>query len=223
MFYFYKKILLYSFIFLLLVSHATAQRNSLSSKLIYVSSSKIYLFPEASDLILRKKNLPIENIWGISIEYRRIFNEDKYGLGINIDYIRKTINLNTFGTTDGFWSIPIEVTAYFFIPLGLEKWKIFMGGGIGAYLGGRLLTKENSIESSSGSSPGYGIHILGGIEYYFYRQFAIKTQMKFRDLSFKTSNKFYSNQDDFNNTSIDYKSRINVDGMILELGIVYSF
>ena len=224
MFYFIKKIHLFFVILFLLQSLCIAQNNSFGLKLIYVSSSKIYLFPESSDLILRKKHLPIENIWGVSFEYRRSFNEAKFGIGMNVDYIRKTIGPNTFNTKDGFWALPIEITAYFFIPLGIENWKIFMGGGAGTYLGGRLLTQEITNQISSEFTPGFGIHILGGIEYLFFNNFAIQTKMKFRDLYFKTNNKYYSYQNGINNNlSSDYKSRVSIDGMIVELGLLYSF
>lgn len=208
----------------LLFFDAYSQRNSISTKLIYISSSKIFLYPESPDQILRKKNLPLENIWGIGIEYQKSFNESKYGIGLNIEYLRKTIKLHNFNTTDGYWSIPIELTGYFFIPLGLEKWKIFMGGGGGIYFGNRILRKDYIIQENIKFKPGFGIHVLGGIEYYFVNNLAVKSQMKFRDLYFQTKSLFLSDPSDLTNTTMkEYNSKINVDGMILELGIVFSF
>lgn len=212
------------FLILLLQFNAYSQRNSISPKLIYISSSKIFLFPESTDEILRKKNLPLENNWGFGLEYQKLFNESKYGLGINIEYIRKTVKFENFNTTDGYWALPIELTGYFFIPLGLEKWKIFMGGGCGVYFGNRILKKENIIQENIKFTPGYGIHVLGGVEYYLIKNLAIKSQMKFRDLFFQTKSLFLSDPSDLNNPTLrEYHSKINVDGMILELGIVFSF
>lgn len=210
----------FPFIFL----NTYAQNNSISLKLIYISSSKIYLYPESPDIILRKKNLPLENIWGIGIEYQKLFNESKYGLGLNVEYIRKTIDFENFNTTDGYWALPVELTGYFFIPLGFEKWKIFMGGGGGAYFGNRILQKENIIQDNIKLIPGFGIHVLGGFEYYIINNLAIKLQMKFRDLFFQTKSLFLSDPSDMQNVTLrEYDSKINIDGMILEFGILFSF
>jgi hypothetical protein len=189
---------------------------SISLKLSYTTSSKIFLNPNSPDLFLRGNYLSVENIYGGSIEVRRKIPDTQIQIGVSADYVSKLENFTQTKTKDGFWAIPIELTGYFYIPVLDGDVKIFIGGGGGYYIGERTYSISQSNAQVVGRSPGVGIHILGGVDYYFYKGFGVRSQLKFRDMQFKTTSRFPGTSTD------DLNSQINIDGMTVEMGLVYS-
>lgn len=190
---------------------------SISLKLSYTTSSKIFLNPNSPDLFLRGKYLSVVNIYGSSFEARRKIPDTQIQIGLSADYISKLENFTETKTKDGFWAIPIELTGYFYIPVLEGVVKIFIGGGAGYYIGERTYSISQSNAQVVSRSPGIGIHILGGVDYYFYKGLGVRSQLKFRDVQFKTTSRFPDTNTD------DLKSQINIDGMTVEIGLVYSF
>lgn len=207
------------FIFIITSIPLNSQIQDISIKIVYLNSSKIFIYPDSPDLLLRKKNIPIDDIWGLGVEYRKNFKDYKFNLGLNLEYLQKVIKNSTFKSDDGFWTIPIELTGYFYLPLGIEKWNIFMGAGLGAYIGGRNLKQDQKPTYNKNQKPGFGIHVIGGLDYFLLKEFGLRFELKFRDLYFNTTNKF-ENGDIYPD---EFQSKVNADGMILSLGIVYNF
>lgn len=196
--------------------YAQEDNYSLSLKFSYTTSSKIFLNPNSADLLIRGKYLSIDNIYGGGIELRRKINDTQIQVGLSVDYISKLEDVQRTNSKDGFWAIPIELTGYFYIPIVEGDLKIFLGGGGGYYIGERTYYISKTKAQVLERSPGTGIHIIGGVDYFFYNRLGIRSQMKFRDVQFKTTSRI-NNQ----NTS-DLKSQTNIDGMTIELGLVYS-
>lgn len=196
--------------------YAQEDNYSLSLKFSYTTSSKIFLNPNSADLLIRGKYLSIDNIYGGGIELRRKINDTQIQVGLSVDYISKLEDVQRTNSKDGFWAIPIELTGYFYIPIVEGDLKIFLGGGGGYYIGERTYYISQTKTQVLERSPGAGIHIIGGVDYFFYNRLGIRSQMKFRDVQFKTTSRI-NNQ----NTS-DLKSQTNIDGMTIELGLVYS-
>jgi hypothetical protein len=196
--------------------YAQEDNYSLSIKLSYTTSSKIFLNPTSTDLLLRGKYFSIDNIYGWGIELRRKINDTQIQVGLSVDYVSKLEDIQPTNSKDGFWAIPIELTGYFYIPILEGDLKIFLGGGGGYYMGERTYyisqTKAQVIEHS----PGAGIHILGGVDYLFYKGLGIRSQMKFRDVQFRTTSRIQDSNIG------DLQSQTNIDGMTIELGLVYS-
>lgn len=217
-----KKRIAYLSLVLILVAgnaHAGDYKHSVFLKGLYVTSSKIYLYPDASDFILRSKHLPIEDIFGGGVDFRINLAKAKIQLGLSVDYISKTQKNDLQKTEDGFVAIPIEISGYFYIPITNSDISIFMGIGAGLYFGERKYSLNNLDARLVDKKLGFGIHVLSGVDYSVYDYITLRSQLKFRDLYFRTTNQFV-------NSAIDEKpfiSQVNVDGMILELGIVFTF
>jgi hypothetical protein len=70
--------------------------------------------------------------------------------------------------------------------------------------------------------------VLGGISYRFLNSFQGLFEMKFRDLQFESVNAFNTRiiryQDTIINVSTQpFKSRVETDGIIFQIGIAYTF
>jgi hypothetical protein len=78
------------------------------------------------------------------------------------------------------------------------------------------------------STPGFGIHILGGISYQLTDAFGLMLEMKFRDAHFEAVNQFTVSRITFAGTVVNvstdpFESRVRSDGMTLQLGASISF
>lgn len=202
---------------LLVDVYAQEDNYSLSIKFSYTTSSKIFLNPNSADLMLRGKYFSIDNVYGGGIEVRSKINNTHIQVGLSADYVAKLEDVQPTNSKDGFWAIPIELTGYFYIPILEGDFKIFIGGGGGVYFGERTYSIVQTTTRVVERSPGGGIHILGGIDYFFFKGFGIRGQMKFRDVQFKTTTELEGS------TLDDLKSQVNIDGMTIEIGLVYSF
>lgn len=199
--------------------HAGNYKSSIFLKGVYITSSKIYLYPDASDFILRSKHLPIENIYGGGVDFRVNLPTAKIQLGLSVDYISKIQNNDLQKTEDGFIAIPVEISGYFYIPITNSDFSIFMGIGTGLYFGERRYSLNNQQAHLIDKKVGFGIHVLGGIDYSVYENIILRSQLKFRDLYFRTTNQFVASDID----EKPFVSQVNIDGMIVELGIVFTF
>lgn len=216
-----KRIAYISFLLIFFAGNVTAgdYKSSIFLKGLYITSSKIYLYPDASDFILRSKHLPIENIYGGGVDFRVNLSGAKIQLGLSVDYISKTQKNDLQKTEDGFTAIPLEITGYFYIPITESHIFIFMGTGGGLYFGERKYSLNNLEARLVDKKFGFGIHVLGGIDYSVYDNFILRSQLKFRDLYFRTNNQFVAPDID----QEPFVSQVNIDGMILEFGIVFTF
>ncbi len=215
-----KRIAYLSLLLLIFVGNVHAQKYKFSifGKGVYITSSKIYLYPDASDFMLRSKHLQIENLYGGGVDFRVNLSRAKIQLGLSVEYISKAQKIDLQNTEDGFNAIPVEISGYFFIPITNSDISIFMGTGAGLYFGGRRYSLNNQQAHLIDKKFGYGIHVLGGIDYSIYDNFILRSQLKFRDLYFRTINQFVASDID----EKPFVSQVNIDGMILELGIVFT-
>ncbi len=104
-----------------------------------------------------------------------------------------------------------------------------MGCGSGVYFGQRHYSIAGERASIVNTKTGAGIHVVTGIEYSLAGWFAIRSEVKFRDLQFESSHMFTKSSVDYQGRTIQLpdqtprRSRINVDGMLLDAGIVIRF
>ena len=187
------------------------------------TSSLIYVTPEAVDPVAQGNTFDLTGTFGYGAEVRYRIPETSLALGLSADYIRSrgaaSLSGTTIPTQDGYTAIPVEVTGYFIIPLSGEFFGVYMGGGAGMYF----------VEAASvQNTPGFAIHVLGGISYRFLNSFQGLFEMKFRDLQFESVNAFNTRviryQDTIINVSTQpFKSRVETDGIIFQIGIAYTF
>ncbi len=196
------------------------------------TSSLIYVTPDASDPVARGTTFDLTGSFGYGIEVRYRIPETSLALGLSTDYIRTkgsgSLNGTTIPVQDGYTAIPVELTGYFIIPLSGEYFGVHMGGGAGMYFGRRTYSLAGVEAAIVQNTPGFAIHVLGGISYRFWDSFRGILEMKFRDLQFQSVNAFNTRVIRYQDTVINvstqpFNSRVETDGVIFQLGIAYTF
>lgn len=195
------------------------------------TSSLIYVSPDAVDPVAQGNTVDLTGTFGYGAEIRYRIPETSLALGVSADYIRSrgasSLNGTTIPTRDGYTAIPVELTGYFIIPLSGEYFGVYMGGGAGMYFGSRTYSLAGVEAASVENTPGFAIHVLGGISYRFLKSFQGIFEMKFRDLQFESVNAFSTRVIRYQDTVINvstqpFKSRVETDGIIFQIGIAYT-
>lgn len=197
----------------------------------FTTSSKLFRHSDATDEITRGQFLPLDNIFSAGVELRRNIGGLRAQIGLSFEYISKS-NLVTdplpsiaLPVADGFSVFPIELTGYFIIPFSGERVQLFMGGGVGAYIGFRTYEYAGEKAVVAEHKPGFGIHVVSGIEYQLTDLLSLRGMLKFRDVQFESVNRFTQTSVNYNGTTVNLprdplNSRMNIDGMITILGLV---
>ena len=237
----YRKTIL---IVILILSSSTifAQYNgskfSVGINTLYTTTSKVFLFPNSSDEILRNKSNDIDKIFNYGIEIRYRFSDDII-FGFNAEYMKATETGTTitgfFGNStvavnaeDGFELIPLELSLYYVLPFSTDKFKFLMGGGGAVYIGNHI-RKVGSVEVNNLSRDfSYGIHVSISMEYLVLSNFSFQLGLKFRDPDFRLKSQYTSNSVNLGGRLItfpqqNFDSRINVDGVTFTLGAYFNF
>ena len=201
----------------------------------FTTSSKIFHHASDPDEFVRNQYFPVDHIFGAGIDLRRSIESIGIQLGINVDYISKSEQFNfpvttsrTVPASDGFIAIPVELSGYFIIPVGDELVQLYMGGGIGMYIGHRRYAIADVEAPALGKQVQTGIHIVSGVQYSIIPALALRSEIKFRNVQFETTNKFLKSSAQYKGLNISLPqqpitSRVNIDGMLVTFGIVYIF
>ncbi len=196
------------------------------------TSSLIYVTPDAADPVAQGNTFDLTGTFGYGAEIRYRIPETSLAVGLSTDYIRSrgtsTLGGTTIPTSDGYTAIPIELTGYFIIPFSGEIFGVYMGGGAGVYFGSRQYSLAGVEAPTVQNTPGFAIHVLGGISYRFLDSFQGIFEMKFRDLQFQSTDVFTSPVIRYGDTVINvstqpFNSRVETDGVVFQIGIAYSF
>lgn len=196
------------------------------------SSSLIYVTPDAADPVARGNTLDLTGTFGFGAEVRYRIPETSLAVGLSTDYISgrqaSTLSGTSIPTVDGYTAVPVEITGYFIIPLSGEVFGVYMGGGGGVYFGSRSYSLAGVQAATVWNTPGFAIHVLGGISYRFFGSFRGVFEMKFRDLQFESVNAFTTRTIRYQDTVINvgtepFKSRVETDGIVFQIGIAYTF
>ncbi len=200
----------------------------------FTTSSKLFPHPNDADELNRSFFLSLDNIFHGGVELRRSIATLAAYVGIGVEYIQKTDVIDvpllsgSIPVRDGYHVIPVELTGYFVLPIGNETIHVYMGGGIGMYMGSRVYEYPTARAQSIDSKAGFGIHVLSGMEYSLTPGFSLRSEIRFRDVQFEAVNQFTQPQTIYNGTivSLDqapFSSRLNIDGMTMRLGLAYHF
>jgi hypothetical protein len=201
----------------------------------FTTSSKLFQRTSDADENIRTQFLPLNDIFSVGIDVRQKVEAFDIQIGLNVEYLSKTesftvpISSNkTIPVIDGFTAIPVELSGFFVIPVGSEVFQIYMGGGGGVYLGSRRYEYAGANAITIERKPGYGIHILSGAQYRLTPTFSFRSEIKFRDVQFETVNRFTQPYTFYRGTAVTldplpFSSRITIDGMALNFGLVYHF
>jgi len=221
-----------------LFSQYNGKKYSIGFNALYTTTSKIFLFPNSSDKIIRNKSNDIDKIFNYGLEFRYRFLDDII-FTLNAEYLKASqggINITGFvsGSTvaikaeDGFELIPVELSVFYELPFSTDEFKFLMGGGGGVYFGNHL-RKVGSVEVNNISREiAYGIQVALTMQYLINENISVQFGFKFRDPDFRLTSQYTSPSVQIGNDIVTFPqdkfdSRINVDGVTFTLGAFYDF
>ena len=227
-------------VILLCVIHSASSRAeeggfSFSVKGTYTTASRLFPNPDSQNPIERGQFVPIEDFFGYGVEVKYLLPETNLAIGLGVEYISVTkpqeirySPSRSIPVEDGYRVIPVELTAYFLIPISGPTIGVLMGGGGGAYLGRRMYSVAGVDAGTTDRGLGFGIHVLGGVSYRFSDWFSLSGEMKFRDVQFTSTNAFAVPQVVYkgivvNVSQTPFDSRVHTDGIVFQLGATVNF
>jgi len=195
------------------------------------TSSLIFVTPDAPDPVEQGNTFSLSGAFGYGAELRYRIPESNIAIGLGADYLTSSgtsaLNGTTIPTKDGYTAFTAELTGYFILPLSGERFGVYMGGGGGVYFGNRTYSLAGIEAASVENTPGFAIHVVGGLSYRFLDGLQGLFEMKFRDLQFSSVSAFSVPAIRYNDTIINvgtapFRSRVETDGIVFQLGIAYT-
>jgi hypothetical protein len=220
---------------MLLQGQGSAPAQEKNITVLFKGNLTTRLNPSAANPIATSQPQEFTNFYGTGIEIKYQFSSWNLAFGLSADYLRvfqasplHVSDQTEVPTEDGYEAIPIEMTGYFLIPASGQTVRIFMGGGCGVYFGRRHYSIAGVEAPVTSSRPGFGIHVLGGVSYYFMNWLSLTAEMKFRDLQFRSTNAFSIPSISYQNLlfkipQAPFESTVQTDGVIFQLGVGVSF
>ncbi|MCI0708227.1 MAG: hypothetical protein L0Y80_12185 [Ignavibacteriae bacterium] len=211
---------------------------SLTLRGSYTTTSKVFFNPNGSTEDLRGQYFSLDGIFGAGLEARYQLPVEGFFVTLSGEYFSKIREQDQilgfagsgerFPVVDGFDFVPIEFGLHTYIPLGTETARLSMGGGLGVYIGKRVLRVAGVDAVAQNSAVGVGIHISSGFEYRVYPGILLRGEMKFRDPELKTVNKYTKQSADLDGDGSpdlvfppnEVPGRINIDGFTFSAGVV---
>ncbi len=227
---FIKILFLFSILPAIILAQANGKDFGISFNLNYTTTSQLYLQPDSPDLILRGTHQSLDDIYSYSIDVRYQVSESII-LGIGSESIKTTfdnsINLGGIRVSmkDGYKMIPVEFSVYYLIPFSTERFKFYMGGGFGLYIGEQIRELGDVSISNESKKIGYGINVSIGMDFLVNQFLSIRTQMRFRDPEFEMESKYSDTTVNYNGKSYilpteKFTSKVNIDGITFAIGAV---
>lgn len=211
---------------------------SINASFGLISSSKIFLNPNSSNIIERNKSFEIENILSPSIAIKYNFNEE-VSVGLSTEYGSKMkkgnyvfalagTQLVELESEDGFDFIPIELSVFQTLPFSTEDFKFHIGGGVGYYIANMKRNFGDTKISTVESSHVFGIQVSASVEYKIFESVGLQLQTKYRAPEIKVTSRYDKNEIMYQGKTITifqdtFDSKISVNGVVLLLGLTYSF
>lgn len=200
----------------------------------FTISSRLFYNIDARDEFSRGQYISLEDIFGFGMDVRRTIDDTRIVIGISAEYLSThEANSVRYANTripieDGYWTVPVELSSYFIIPFSSDVARLYIGGGLGVYFGERQYAVAEERADIVDSQMGIGIHVVTGFEYSLSRWLALKSEIKFRDLQFESTHAFSKSSTVYNGVIVPLqqepsRSRVNVDGMLIDAGVVIRF
>ena len=198
----------------------------------YVSSAEVQNNLNSSDQIERAVLTDLKGGFGFGFEldYKpSLFNLDLIYY-ISTDYLKldqkdivyqyyNGVNIITYKANDKFILIPAELGIKWPLPVSTDKFRIYIGGGAGLYLGNHTRNVDNLTSQKTRSKPGFSLNILAGLDYYLEKNIAAGIELKFREASFDTESKYNY----ITTMPNQFATRLIVDGVRVSAGLKYNF
>ncbi len=224
-------------IFILFVSRQLSAQNNLKDVSIsvtysYTNVAKMFLYPHATSVLLRESYVPFNDIFSYAGELRYTLIESVI-LGLRVEYMKETEfgrNLTDprFIVEDGFEIIPVELSAYYYLPFSTQDFKFFMGGGFGVYFGKHLRKFGDATLEKVSQKFAYGIQVQVGMDYLITDFLSTRFEMRFRDPEVEVTSKYSQEIVKYNDLLLqldtnNFDTRINVNGVTFTLGVAINF
>lgn len=201
----------------------------------YTTTSKLYFNPDSPSPDLRSEYTSFDGLVGGGVEFRFPIQERSFYLAVSAEYDAKSqssTQLIAYGgvvrqlpVTEAVRFIPLEVSVCSYIPLGSERFRMSMGLGVGAYYALRRLTMAG-VDSKPVTTPlSAGLNIGIGFEYRIFSHVGVHWGLKFRDPEIRNETQFKNALATYGGETFPIpqdlmKSKLDVDGMILNVGIL---
>ena len=204
----------------------------------YTSSSKLFPTPDAVLESARNLSLEFDDAFGLGFEIRRQLGGENIEVGLGAEFLSTSKTglaaipggspRTQLPVTDGFRFIPVELSGYFIIPFSSETVKFFMGGGVGFYYGDRIYHVVNRVAQTVENQVAFGIHVLTGLDYFVTRGISLRGELKFRDPQFNMTSKFTDTDVEVDGRTYrlsqqPFTSKVNLDGLVVTVGIALNF
>lgn len=204
----------------------------------YTTTSKVFFNPNSPNEFERNRFFAVDDIFSFGIDVRR---DIAYNLkaGASIEYISasspvtqvvRDVNgqLIQLQLDDGYQLIPLELTSYFVIPFSGERVKVYMGGGLGFYIGERKIEAAGITIQTLEKNTGFGIQVVSGVDYFLTPILALRAELKFRDPQVESTSRFPDKPIEYGGQMIlfdqrPFRSKINIDGITFNLGVAFRF
>jgi opacity protein-like surface antigen len=199
------------------------------------TAGELFPNPNATDPVARAQSYSYTNFYGVGVELQYHFPASALSLGFSGEYVRNSGGRNIAATAqrsvpvdDYYMVIPVELTAYFRIPVTTGSFMIVMGGGLGMYMGARYYATAGIQAPTVATRLGYGIHVLVGVGYRITEWFTVSADIKFRDAQYQTTNAFRISSVRYGDIVVNlpqgpFESSIHTDGMVIQIGLGVSF
>ncbi|HEY6436934.1 MAG TPA: hypothetical protein VIY47_10100 [Ignavibacteriaceae bacterium] len=203
---------------------------------VYTTSAEVFLNPNSSDVEARNRSFLLEDIWNPGIDIRYRFSQE-FILGLNVEYIKKTANLPNltafignqvyvFEVEDGFSTIPVELTAYYFFPFSTEHFKFMMGGGLGYYYG-QFIRNFSDVELEvTQRKSSIGLLVATSLDYMIFENLSARLELKFRNPQYNVSSKYTKTEIEYQGNTVQlsenpFETKVDINGLTFVFGIVY--
>ncbi|MCX6134560.1 MAG: hypothetical protein NTU47_12160 [Ignavibacteriales bacterium] len=199
----------------------------------YTTTSKIFTNPDSPSPDVRGQYTAIDNIYSPGFELRWLIPGQPVAISLAAEYLSRSdeqIQLVGFlnppralPVKEGLRLIPIELGAIIFVPLGGDRVRLTLGGGVGMYVGHRYLTIAG-VEAPQQNKPiSYGIHVETSFDYRITPRIFARLDMRFRDPEYITESRFQQEATQYGGVLIrlpldPFRAKINVNGMNFGLG-----
>jgi hypothetical protein len=202
----------------------------------YTTSSKTFDNPDSPSSDMRGQYVPLDNVYGYGVELRVTMPNHSFALSFAAEYLFKqdesgqlvgfTTPPRRLNVREGFKLVPIEIGAQVPIPIGSDGLRLSIGGGVGAYMGTRILNVAGAEAVQQNKPVNYGIHVETNFDYQIIPRCFARVEMRFRDPVFIAESKFEQQATQFNGLLVllpqdPFRARINVNGLTFGAGIVF--
>jgi hypothetical protein len=130
--------------------------------------------------------------------------------------------------TDGYELMPVEVSAYYSVPISSNTFVFYLGGGAGYYSGKRNYSVVNVASRTTETDGVIGIHVSTGLRWMITPFLGIDGQLRFRDPQINATNVFDQRSTRLDGVTIPLQqgpihTQINLNGINYSAGLAIVF